>query len=106
MITLNGTLGTGLYWGASKVLSLGGPIAVVAAFSAAGILAWTVMQGVSEMLMIWRIRGAIPRFVAEFVDQDLGIAVGIAYWSANPPFPLLPASSHNILSTTYLLRKR
>jgi amino acid transporter len=38
------------------------------------------MQGLAEMLCLWPISGALTEFVKSFVDEDLGTAVGIAYW--------------------------
>ncbi|KAK0735208.1 putative amino acid transporter [Lasiosphaeria miniovina] len=80
MITLNATLGTGLYWRGGQILELGGPLAVLLAFLLVGILAWAVMQCITEMLCIWPIPGALSVYVSEFVDAELGIVVGIAYW--------------------------
>lgn len=80
MITINGTLGTGLYWRGGQILELGGPLAVLLSFLLVGFLAWSVMQCITEMLCIWPIPGAMPVYVSEFVDEELGIAVGIAYW--------------------------
>ncbi|KAL5001028.1 amino acid permease/ SLC12A domain-containing protein [Aspergillus recurvatus] len=37
------------------------------------------MQCITEMLCIWPIPGALSVYVSEFVDPELGIAVGIAY---------------------------
>jgi amino acid transporter len=47
------------------------------------ILAWSVMQGISEMLCIWPISGALYEYVSVFVDPEIGEAVGIAYWFTN-----------------------
>lgn len=80
MITINGTLGTGLYWRGGQILELGGPLAVFLAFLLVGILAWAVMQCITEMLCIWPIPGALAVYVSEFVDIELGVAVGITYW--------------------------
>ena len=41
------------------------------------------MQGISEMLCIWPISGALYEYVSVFVDQEVGEAVGIAYWFTN-----------------------
>lgn len=49
-------------------------------FTVMGLLAWAVMQCIGEMLTIWPIPGALAEYVGAFVDDDLGIAVGIAYW--------------------------
>ncbi|KAL2869111.1 uncharacterized protein BJX67DRAFT_371069 [Aspergillus lucknowensis] len=80
MITVNGTLGIGLYWRGGQILELAGPLAAVLAFLFVGLLCWAVMQCITEMLCIWPIPGALSLYVAEFVDAELGIAVGIAYW--------------------------
>lgn len=62
------------------MLELGGPLGVVLSFLLVGLLSWSVMQCVSEMLCIWPIPGALSVYVGEFVDVELGIAVGVAYW--------------------------
>ncbi|KAK8138796.1 amino acid permease/ SLC12A domain-containing protein [Apiospora sp. TS-2023a] len=80
MITINGTLGSGLYWRCGQILELGGPLAVLLSFLLVGLLAFGVMQCITEMLCIWPIPGALPVYVSEFVDVELGIAVGLAYW--------------------------
>ncbi|KAJ5417089.1 uncharacterized protein N7487_000639 [Penicillium crustosum] len=80
MITVNATLGTGLYWRGGQILELGGPLAVVLSFLFIGVLTWGVMQCITEMLCIWPIPGALSVYVSQFVDEELGIAVGITYW--------------------------
>ncbi|KAI9653227.1 MAG: hypothetical protein M1821_007658 [Bathelium mastoideum] len=80
MITLNATLGTGLYWRGGLILRTGGPMAVLLSFLLVGGLAWAVMQCIAEFLMIWPISGALGIYVSEFVDEELGIAVGVMYW--------------------------
>ncbi|KAI0899940.1 amino acid permease-domain-containing protein [Annulohypoxylon nitens] len=80
MITINATLGTGLYWRGGQVLELGGSLAVILSFLLLGILAWMVMQCITELISIWPVPGALAVFVRKFVDDELGIVVGIAYW--------------------------
>lgn len=80
MITVNATLGTGLYWRGGQILELGGPLAVVLSFLFIGMLTWGVMQCITEMLCIWPIPGALSVYVSQFVDEELGIAVGVTYW--------------------------
>lgn len=80
MLTINGTLGTGLYWRGGQILELGGPLAVLLSFLLVGLLAWAVMQCITEMLCIWPIPGALSMYISEFVDMELGIAVGVTYW--------------------------
>ncbi|XWW93005.1 hypothetical protein V2A60_000933 [Cordyceps javanica] len=80
MIAVNATLGTGLYWRGGQILELGGPLSTLLAFLLPGILAWAVMQCITEMLCIWPVPGALSVYVSEFIDPELGIAVGITYW--------------------------
>ncbi|KAL9096891.1 MAG: hypothetical protein Q9165_000855 [Trypethelium subeluteriae] len=80
MITLNATLGVGLYWRGGLILRTGGPLAVILSFFIVGGLACAVMQCIAEFLCIWPISGALGIYVSEFVDEELGIAVGIMYW--------------------------
>ena len=80
MITINATLGAGLYWRSGQILGLGGPLAVVLSFLTVGALAWAVMQCITELLCIWPVPSALYIYVREFVDPELGIAVGVAYW--------------------------
>jgi amino acid transporter len=80
MIALSGTLGVGFYLQGGVILRLGGPGPLLLSFSLLGILAWLVMQCIAEMLCLWPISGGLHEFVAAFVDQEVGIAVGVAYW--------------------------
>ncbi|KAJ8131442.1 hypothetical protein O1611_g2183 [Lasiodiplodia mahajangana] len=80
MIALNATLGVGLYWRAGQILELAGPVAVLVAFILLTLLAWAVMQCVGEMIGRWPVPGALSVFVSNFIDYELGIAVGIMYW--------------------------
>ncbi|KAI1645506.1 amino acid permease-domain-containing protein [Daldinia loculata] len=80
MIAVNATLGTGLYWRGGQILELGGFLAVIISFLLLGILSWLVTQCITELLCIWPVPGAMSVFVREFVDFELGITVGVAYW--------------------------
>ncbi|KAI1806705.1 amino acid permease-domain-containing protein [Daldinia bambusicola] len=80
MISVNATLGTGLYWRGGQILELGGFLAVIISFLSLGVLSWLVTQCITELLCIWPVPGAMSVFVREFVDFELGITVGIAYW--------------------------
>ncbi|KAH7304294.1 amino acid permease-domain-containing protein [Stachybotrys elegans] len=80
MISLNGTLGAGLYWRGGLALEVGGALNLVLSFLLVGILAWAVMQCIAEMLCVWPIPGALSVYVRTFVDDELGIVVGLTYW--------------------------
>ncbi|EAU32726.1 conserved hypothetical protein [Aspergillus terreus NIH2624] len=78
--TVNGVLGVGLYVRSGSILRIGGPAAVLISITLMGLLAWLVMQCIGEMLSLWPISNALVEFVSSWVDEDLGTAVGIAYW--------------------------
>ncbi|KAH0170182.1 hypothetical protein KCU67_g2751, partial [Aureobasidium melanogenum] len=80
MITISGVLGIGLYVRSGEILRLGGPAAVLSSFAVLAFIAWAVMQCIAEMLCIWPVPGALVEFVRAFVDDELGIVVGVAYW--------------------------
>ncbi|CBF71399.1 hypothetical protein AN6757.2 [Aspergillus nidulans FGSC A4] len=69
MITVNGTLGTGLYWRGGQILELAGPLAAVLSFLLIGLLSWAVMQCVTEMLCIWPIPGALSVYVTTLAAE-------------------------------------
>lgn len=83
MITISCVLGVGLYIRSGTVLRIAGPAAVSIAFATMGFLAWMVMQCIGEMLALWPIAGALVEYVKVFVDQELGVAIGIAYWGVH-----------------------
>jgi amino acid transporter len=51
-----------------------------ACFSLALVTLKCVMEGICEMIVLWPISNAMIEFVRAFVDEDLAIVVGIAYW--------------------------
>lgn len=80
MITLNGTLGTGLYWSGGRILEVGGPLGAFSAMCVIAVFTWSVMQCITVLLSIWPVPGALSVYVSTFVDEELGLAVGVAYW--------------------------
>jgi yeast amino acid transporter len=80
MIAITAVIGVGLYNREGSILQMSGQGAVFLSFALVGFLAWSVTQCVAEMVRIWPVRSALTGYVTEFVDKELGIAVGIAYW--------------------------
>ncbi len=81
MIGISGILGgLTLFSTSSLILSVGGPGGVLIAWVINGAIAVAVMEGLSEMIELWPISNAMMEFVDKFVDKDLALVVGIAYW--------------------------
>lgn len=41
------------------------------------------MTSLSELVVLWPIPNALVEYVKKFVDEDLAIVVGLAYWFVN-----------------------
>lgn len=62
------------------MLKYAGPSTVVISYAINGALAVMVMQCIGEMICIWPIPNALVELVAAFVDPELGVVIGVAYW--------------------------
>jgi amino acid transporter len=81
MIGISGILGgLTLFSTSGLILSVVGPGGVLIAWAIDGAIAVAVMEGLSEMIELWPISNAMMEFVDKFVDKDLALVVGIAYW--------------------------
>jgi yeast amino acid transporter len=89
-IVISGTIGLGLFTDSGEILGLAGPGGAIVAYILVGFLVMAIMAGIAEMIDHWPISGALMEFVSGFVDKDLAILLGIAYWYAH----LMPLSSH------------
>lgn len=79
-ITISGIIGIGFATTTGEALAISGPGGVLIAFAVVGVVAIAVMEGICEMIVLWPIANAMIEFVRAFVDEDLAIVVGIAYW--------------------------
>ncbi|KAG7005608.1 hypothetical protein G7Y79_00018g044150 [Physcia stellaris] len=76
----DGTVGTGIFINSGEAIRIAGPGGALLAFSIAALTAITSMDGHAEMIALWPIANAKVKFVRCFVDEDLAVVVGIAYW--------------------------
>ena len=80
MITISAVLNVGFYVRTGTILRVAGPLALFLSFALLTFFAWGVMQCITEMVSIWPVPGALVEFVRCFVDEDLALTVGVAYW--------------------------
>jgi amino acid transporter len=83
MITISGIIGVTVFQTSGTVLDIAGPGGILTAFAYIGCVAIFVMEGLSEMVEQWPVSNAMVEFVKRFVDKDLAIVVGVAYWWAH-----------------------
>ncbi|KAL2053176.1 hypothetical protein ABVK25_006501 [Lepraria finkii] len=62
------------------MLRTAGPHGMLLSFIFFTVLAWGVVQFITDIISIWPVRGALVDFVRYFVDEDLALTVGAAYW--------------------------
>lgn len=80
MIGVSVTIGLGIFIRCGETLAIAGPAGTILAFGLVGVVAICVMDGIAEMVELWPISNPFSEFVSAFVDEDLGIVVGFAYW--------------------------
>lgn len=73
-------IGTGIYSGNGVVLQAVGPAGLMFALTLIGIVAICMLEGLSEMIQLFAAPSALIEYVRHFVDGDLALVVGVAYW--------------------------
>ncbi|KAI9774240.1 MAG: hypothetical protein M1839_001742 [Geoglossum umbratile] len=72
----------GIFDNSGEILSIASPGVAMLAFGLVSLMVIAVMEGIAEMTGLWPISNAMMAFVRSFVDKDLAIIIGIAYWYA------------------------
>lgn len=83
-MVLSGTIGMGLFDNTGEILSIAGPGGGIIAFIFVGLVVICVMEGIAEMLSHWPIANGMIEFIRTFVDEDLAVVMGFAYWYLLP----------------------
>jgi amino acid transporter len=99
MITISGIIGVTVFQTSGTVLDIAGPGGVLTAFAYIGCIAIFVMEGLSKMVVLWPVSNAMVEFVKRFVDKDLSIVIGVAYWSK--PLDLCSIGNYEADSNRY-----
>jgi lysine-specific permease len=80
MITLGGSVGTGIFLASGNVLSKAGPGGTLLAYFLMGIMIYFLMTSLGEMAAFMPSSGSFYQYAAEFIDPSLGYALGWNYW--------------------------
>ncbi|KAK5055302.1 hypothetical protein LTR84_013052 [Exophiala bonariae] len=78
-IAMGGLIGTNLYANNAKALSTAGPAGALTALAIVGFIVIMIMECVSEMTQLFPV-STMFNSVQQFVDKDIALLVGIAYW--------------------------
>ncbi|PEJ59687.1 gamma-aminobutyrate permease [Bacillus sp. AFS002410] len=80
MISLGGTIGTGLFLASGGAIHNAGPGGVLLAYVAIGIMVYFLMTSLAEMATYMPVAGSFSTYATKFVDPALGFALGWNYW--------------------------
>jgi amino acid permease len=70
----------GLFDNSGEILAIAGPGGALLAYGLVGVGVICLMEGIAEMIGHWPISNAMIEFVKVFVDRDLAVVIGLAYW--------------------------
>ncbi|WCN39492.1 amino acid permease [Aneurinibacillus uraniidurans] len=80
MISLGGSIGTGLFLASGGAIHSAGPGGALAAYIAIGIMVYFLMTSLGEMAAFMPVSGSFSTYATKFVDPALGFALGWNYW--------------------------
>ncbi|PUT39149.1 amino acid permease [Legionella taurinensis] len=84
MITLGGSLGTGIFLASGNALSLAGPGGTLLAYVIMGIMVYYLMSGLGELAAYMPSSGSFYVYASRFIDPSLGYALAWNYWFSWP----------------------
>ncbi|RCH91361.1 hypothetical protein CU097_010598 [Rhizopus azygosporus] len=80
MISLGGTIGTGLFLASGASVANAGPGGAIIAYSLIGIMVFFMMECLGEMATYLPISGSFNNYAGRFIDPAVGFALGWNYW--------------------------
>lgn len=80
MISLGGTIGTGLFLASGGAIHQAGPGGALIAYAAIGIMVYFLMTSLAEMAAFMPVAGSFRVYASKFVDESFGFAIGWNYW--------------------------
>ncbi|KAG0241382.1 amino acid transporter [Mortierella sp. GBAus27b] len=80
MISLGGTIGTGLFLASGSTISIAGPGYSQVAYCLIGTMVYCFMSSLGEMATYLPVTGSINAYGTRFFDPALGFMLGWVYW--------------------------
>jgi lysine-specific permease len=80
MISLGGSIGTGLFLASGGAIHTAGPGGALLSYVLIGIMVYFLMTSLSEMAAYMPVAGSFSTYATKFVDPSLGFALGWNYW--------------------------
>ncbi|MFK2825279.1 amino acid permease [Bacillus sp. B190/17] len=80
MISLGGSIGTGIFLASGGAIHTAGPGGALLAYTAIGIMVYFLMTSLAEMAAYMPVAGSFKEYATKFVDPAFGFAIGWNYW--------------------------
>ncbi len=80
MISLGGSIGTGLFLASGGAIYTAGPGGALLAYALIGVMVYFLMTSLGEMATYMPVSGTFSTYATRFVDPSLGFALGWNYW--------------------------
>ncbi|MFC5559335.1 amino acid permease [Ureibacillus thermophilus] len=80
MISLGGTIGTGLFLASGASVAQAGPGGALLAYALIGMMVYFLMTSLGEMAAYMPSSGSFSTYATNFVDPAFGFAMGWNYW--------------------------
>jgi len=80
MISLGGTIGTGLFLASGGAIHSAGPGGAIVSYLIIGIMVYFLMTSLAEMGAYMPVAGSFSTYATKFVDPAFGFALGWNYW--------------------------
>ncbi|KAI8331659.1 amino acid permease/ SLC12A domain-containing protein [Chlamydoabsidia padenii] len=80
MISLGGSIGTGLFLNSGQNIAVAGPAGALIAYLVIGFMVFCFMVCMGEMATFLPVSGSFNHYATRFVDPALGFALGWNYW--------------------------
>jgi amino acid transporter, AAT family len=79
MIAIGGAIGTGLFLGSGRAITLAGP-SLVLVYLVTGIVIFVIMRALGELLIYRPVTGSFADYAGEFLGPIYGFITGWGYW--------------------------
>ncbi|KAG0294681.1 hypothetical protein BGZ96_000706 [Linnemannia gamsii] len=80
MISIAGTIGTGLFLASGASIAQAGPLGALIAYTMIGSMVFFMMTSLGEMATLIPTAGSFNTYAARFVDPALGFSLGVNYF--------------------------
>jgi len=80
MISIGGTIGTGLFLGSGQTISQAGPLGAVLAYLVGGFIMYMVLLCLGELTVAMPVSGSFQSYASRFISPGAGFTTGWLYW--------------------------